>query len=78
MTIQISKEELRDVLTDLLSDNLTLNCPEHQTQHAWIQERIEAERARKEMFREITKVVIQWSVPVVMGGAWLWFQGHWK
>ncbi|MFZ2172341.1 MAG: hypothetical protein WAW61_22235 [Methylococcaceae bacterium] len=76
--IQISKDELRDVLSELLGDNLTLNCPEHQTQHDWIQERIEAERARKEMFREITKVAIQWSVPVVLGGGLLWIQGHWK
>jgi tRNA A37 N6-isopentenylltransferase MiaA len=76
MTMQISKEELKDVLSELF--NSTLNCPEHQTQHAWIQERIEAERARKEMFREITKVAIQWSVPVVLGGGWLWIQGHWK
>jgi hypothetical protein len=73
----ISKEDLKEVMAEVFNDR-RISYEDHSEHHEWIQERIEAEKARKEMYREITKVTIQYSIPVMLAAAYYWLQGHFK
>ena len=71
--MSIDREELKKILEEVFE-----GIEMHNEHHEWIKERIEAEKARKEMCWEITKSVAQWSVIGLLGGAIYWFQnGHW-
>ena len=48
----------------------------HVRHHVWIQEQIEQGRARRRMYNTITKIVLQWSIPVVSGAIFYWFKSH--
>ena len=48
----------------------------HEKHHRWIQEQIESERARKRMYTTITKVVLQWSIPAILGSILYWLKNH--
>lgn len=76
--IQMTREELREMLTEVCEERARLDSEEHMGHHVWIQERIQAEKDRREMYKEITRVVIQWSIPVLLGSGWFWFKAHWK
>lgn len=76
--MSFSKEELKEVLEEVFAERAKIDAETHGDHHAWINERIEAEKARKEMCREIAKAVAQWSVLGLLGGVLFWFQnGHW-
>ena len=70
--------ELKQVIQDALTEHHAINFSEHSAHHEWIQERIETEKARKEMFNEVTKAAIQWSITGLLGYAAYWIQGHFK
>ncbi|WKJ88760.1 hypothetical protein QZJ86_12080 [Methylomonas montana] len=74
----INRDEMRVLLEEFFEESARINAVEHSEHHAWIQERIEAEKARKEMCWEITKAVAQWSVLGIAGALWFWIKnGHW-
>ena len=70
--------ELKQVIQDALTEHHAINFSEHSAHHEWIQERIETEKARKEMFNEVTKAAIQWSIMGLLGYIAYWIQGHFK
>jgi len=50
----------------------------HEEHHRWIEEAIEAEKARKSMYYEIAKTVAQWSVIGVLSACVYYAtHGHW-
>ena len=81
----ISEERLKEVLVEFFDERARVDAATHGVHHEWIKERIEAEKARREMCQEITKVVIGWSIPALLGyftgafkGIWFWLQhGQW-
>ncbi|MDD4915737.1 MAG: hypothetical protein PHW13_11955 [Methylococcales bacterium] len=75
----ISEESLRELLTEFFDERARVDAVTHGRHHAWIEERIEAERARREMYKEMTRTVISWSVPTLLGGLvyWLTHGGSW-
>lgn len=74
--MSISRDDLREVMSEMLNDR-RINLDEHGEHHEWIQERIETEKARKDLYREVTRTVIQWSVLGILGGLVFWVQnGH--
>lgn len=74
----MTKDELRLVLEEVFEKRARIDAETHGDHHAWIQERIESERARKAMCWEIAKSVAQYSVLGILGGVWYWVQnGHW-
>jgi hypothetical protein len=79
VTESISEEALRELLAEFFDERARVDAVTHGVHHDWIRERIEAERARKEMYREIARTVISWSVPALLGGVWYWFThgGQW-
>jgi hypothetical protein len=50
----------------------------HDKHHIWIQEKIKCERDKRRMYREITKLVIQWSIPAISGTIYYWVRNHWN
>ena len=68
--------ELKKVIQDALTEYPAINFAEHSEHHEWIQERIEAEKARKEMMSKVTDAAIQWSVVGLLGAAWYFIQKH--
>lgn len=74
----LNRAELKEVLIEIFEERARTDNEDHAGHHQWIQERIKAEQDRREMYHEVTKVVIQYSIPVMLAGAYYWFQGHWK
>jgi hypothetical protein len=74
----INKEELKEIIEEILGNHSHISSEEHSEQHEWITARIQAERDRQAFYREAIKTLMQWSLPVVAGTVWYWLQGHWK
>ena len=71
-------ENLKAILLETLQEHHENVIDAHGAHHEWIQERIYAEKARKEMKKNIASTAIQWSVTGLLAGAWYWIQDHWK
>lgn len=74
----INKEELKEIVEEILGAHPHISSTEHSEQHEWIAARIQSERDRQAFYREAIKTLIQWSLPAVAGATWYWLQGHWK
>ena len=68
----MTREEMRELLEEVFEERARIDAETHGQHHGWIQERIEAEEARKEMFWSIAKSAASWSVLAVLG----YFSGH--
>ena len=58
----VDKKELTDIINSIFDARRSIDEETHHDHHAWIRERIAAEKARKEVYREVAKSVAQWSV----------------
>jgi hypothetical protein len=38
------------------------SSPEHDEEHAWIRERIQAEKHRKEFWKDCNRILLEWSL----------------
>jgi hypothetical protein len=76
--MNFDKENLKELLLETLQEHHESVIDAHAAHHEWIQERIEAEQAKKLMMRKVTDIAIQWSVVSLLGGAWYWIQSHIK
>lgn len=77
-TTPISLDDLKTVMEEIFEERSRIDSQSHGKHHEWIEARIEAEKARKDMCREISKAVAQWSVIGLSGAVIYWFQnGHW-
>jgi hypothetical protein len=74
----LNKEELRELLEEILDTRTKVYNEEHYEQHEWIRARIESEKLRRDFYREAIKTTIQYSLPVILGSAIYWLQGHLK
>lgn len=79
MSEPVSEELLRALLTEFFDERARVDAKTHGIHHEWLSERIEAEKTRKEFYKELTKTVISWSVPTLLGGVlyWLTHGGVW-
>lgn len=74
----MNEELLRAVLAEFFDERARVGAATHGQHHEWIAARIEAERARREMYRKIAEAVISWSVPALLGGVLYWItRGAW-
>lgn len=74
----MTDQNLKEVFLEALREHHESIVDAHAAHHEWIQERIEAEQAKKLMMRKVTDIAIQWSVVSLLGAAWYWIQGHFK
>lgn len=66
--------ELRAVMSEVLVEHFEV----HAAHHEWIQARIDAEKNRRDMFAEIRRAAIQWSVAGMLGTLYYWLHDHFK
>lgn len=76
--MDFDKINLKKLLLETLQEHHENVIDAHAAHHEWIQERIEAEQARKLMMSKMTDAAIQWSVVGLLGGIWYWIQSHFK
>ena len=74
----MDEERFREVLNEIFDERARVSAEVHGEHHAWIQARIEKEKARKEMYAAVAKSAIGWSVPVLMTTVWYFLtHGYW-
>ncbi len=66
----ITYEQLKIIIQELIDSRDKIDSKEHSEHHLWIKERIEAEKAFKEMCWSITKWLAQWSIIGIAGFFW--------
>jgi hypothetical protein len=59
------QSELKAVLEEIFEERQRINAEEHHDHHEWIAERILAEKARQEMYKEARRILMQWSIPAI-------------
>ena len=77
-SMNFDKENLKELLLETLQEHHESVIDAHAAHHEWIQERIEAEQARKLMMTKISDAAIQWSVVGLLGSLVYWVQAHFK
>lgn len=70
--MSVNEQQLREVLMEFFVDS-----DRHVEHHAWIEARIEAERAKRDFYRSVAKTVVSWSLPVILAAVWGWFSNIW-
>lgn len=74
----VSEERFKELLCEFFDERARVDAETHGEHHQWINEQIAAQKARREMYRTITKAVLQWSIPVIAGAIWYYLtNGHW-
>jgi hypothetical protein len=76
--MNLNKDDLKEILSELLDARSLEETKEHQEQHEWLSARITAEKLRQDFYREAIKTTIQYSLPVIFSAAIYWVQGHIK
>lgn len=71
-------DSFKTLLLEALQEHHAIVIDSHADHHAWIQQRIEAEKERKEMFKSLRDAFIQWSVVGLLGYLSYWIQDHFK
>jgi len=66
--------QLREILSEVIGEHFSM----HTAHHEWIQARIDAEEKRTQMYDDVRKTAIQWSVTALLGGLFFWLSGHVK
>lgn len=76
--MEIDKSSIKELLLEALQEHHDKADGDHVAHHEWIQERIEAEKDRRRMYRAFTRTFISWGLPIILTGLLAWFQtGHW-
>ncbi len=58
----INRNDISEVINEVLESRRGIEAELHVAHHRWIEERIAAEKERREMYKKIRDTVIQWSV----------------
>lgn len=74
----MTAEDIKQAVFEAINNHPAFDPEVHAAHHAWIEERIECERARKEFMREAAKSFAQWSVVGIAGAVWYYIKGHWS
>lgn len=70
----MERHEIKEIIMEALDESSGFKL--HEAHHEWIQLRIDREKERCEMCREITKSVMQWSVIGILGYMLVWIKDH--
>lgn len=64
--MQIDKNTLKDALKEIFDELPRIDANIHAIHHEWIKEQIEKEHNKQEMMKEITKIIMNWTIPGVL------------
>ena len=79
--MSFSRDDLEELLNSVLDarqrnqPHTRMDPQEHIDHHAWVKKAIEAESERAKFYSELTKIILTWSVPFILGGA-IYFLQH--
>ena len=76
----ISKDSdtIKEIMLEALAQHHEIFIDAHAEHHEWIKDRIAAEKARTEYYREAKKTIIGWSIATLASAAFYFLQSHWK
>ena len=74
----MTRDELKQVMEEIFEERARVDAVTHGIHHAWLEARIESEKARKELFQKVTIAVVQWSVLGIIAWCWSYITGHFK
>lgn len=64
----LTKEDVRDVVNEVLDERTRVGEPKHTDHHQFMQMQIERYEAKKRLRESVKKQVIGWGVIVALGG----------
>lgn len=74
----LTPEQLRTILEEVFEEKSRISSEKHQKHHEWLEIEIEAAQARKEMYQEIAKAAVSWSVPLILAGMTGYLSAIWR
>ena len=75
-TVPISLADLKTIIEEIFEERSRIGSEFHGKHHEWIEARITAEKAKKELYRDMAKWAIQWSVTGILGGVVYWVKNN--
>lgn len=72
----MTSEEIKAAVMEALNEHPAFDREAHVRHHDWIEERIEAERRKKELYLSAAKAFTQWSVLGILGAISYWVKTH--
>lgn len=73
----VDLSQLKIAIHEVLNENRKMDLEDHLCHHAWIKEHIQAQIERQEFYKEVRRIVMQWSIPAICG-AIIYFVLHGK
>lgn len=72
----MTSDDIEQAVLRAINSHPSFNSESHDAHHKWLEERIELERSRKELYKSIASSVAQWSVVGILGAISYWVQSH--
>jgi hypothetical protein len=71
-------ETIKEIMLEALAQHHDIFIDDHADHHEWIKDRIAAEKAKEEYYKEAKKTIIGWSITALASYALYFIQSHWK
>lgn len=72
----MTSDDIKAAVMEALSEHPAFDTQMHMQHHSWIEERIEAEKRKKELYMSAAKAFTQWSVLGILGLFAVWWKNH--
>lgn len=72
----MTADEIKEAVLEAINSHPAFDSEMHSAHHQWIEERIEAEKRRKELYMSAAKAFTQWSVLGILGLLAVWWKNH--
>ena len=76
MSDSMTKDDLRNVLNEVLVAHPSLDPDKHYEQHEWIELQIKKEKRAQERWEKVKVHVLGWGVVGLIGGIGAWVLSH--
>lgn len=73
----MTSDEIKAAVLEALTEHPAFDAQMHMQHHSWIEERIEAEKRKKELYLSAAKAFTQWSVLGILGAITYYLKQHW-
>ena len=71
-------DTIKDIMLEALAQHHETFIDAHAEHHEWIKDRIAAEKARAEYYKEAKKTIISWGLGAIISAGVYFLQSHWK
>ena len=74
----MTREEMKEIVEQVFDERARVDAVTHGVHHAWIEARIEKEKAVKDLYLKVGVAVAQWSVLGLLGLLVNYVVSHWR